>query len=591
MQRHRLVPALGRILVLGVFLGSFPAGLPAQSPAAVDDAVLAKAAESLRLRLEGPSSSDALVVAGERLRASASLAAFYADRLYAPAWISGDGGARIDGLLRALARADSHGLRSGDYHLEALLRLRRRLSRSLDAAPDAGVLGDLDLLLTDAVFLYGGHLVSGRVDPATFDREWQAERKEIDMVAWAERAARSAAPARSFDELLPLERGYANLRRALREHRAMEPWPLPTPFDREGQTLRVGDRGERMLELRLRLAASGDLGLAGTGTEEGVADDATLFDSELEAAVKRFQSRHGLAADGVVGEKTLAVLRVPLADRVAQLETNLERWRWLPRDLGERHLLVNVPAFTLQVVEGEAVVLEMAAVVGRRHRRTPVMSDLVRYLVLNPFWEVPHQLAVEDKLPEIRKDPSYLAREGFELLRGWGAEEERVDPAGVSWSELGRGDFPYRLRQNPGPRNALGRIKFMFPNRFNVYIHDTPSREVFARPERAASSGCIRVEKPLELAEWLLRGSPWDRPRLEAAVAGGETSSVSLPQPVPVHLEYWTAWVEEGPGEGDAGDPGDNRIVHFRADVYGRDAALAAALEARTVPPDPAGSE
>lgn len=563
------------------------------SPVVADPSLLHETAEEIRRRLEPPSSPGALVVAGEALRANPELMTFYAARLYTPAWIADDGVvddddvSRVDGLLAALERADSHGLRDTDYHLAALRGLVDRLE---EGPVTAGELGDLDLLLTDAALVYAAHLVSGRVDPATFNSDWQAVPKEVDLVAWMQRAAASDAPSRAFDELLPSERVYSRLRRALAAYRAMDPWPIPSPPAEGGGKLQLGDQGASVLELRLRLATSGDLDLGGLepgGTDEpeigepaadGPETDAALFDAELEAAVKRFQSRHGLAADGVVGEKSFAALRVPLADRIAQLELNLERWRWLPRKLGERYLLVNIAGFTLQAVEGERTVLEMPAVVGREHRRTPVMSDLVRYLVLNPYWEVPQKLAVEDKLPEIRKDPSFLAREGFQVLRGWGSEEERVDPATVSWSELGPGNFPYRLRQNPGPRNALGRIKFIFPNRFSVYIHDTPSRGIFARPERAVSSGCIRVENPLGLAEWLLRGgagaSPWTRERLEAALATGETRTVPLPALVPVHLEYLTAWVEDAL----ATDATNEDVVHFRTDVYGRDAALAAAL-------------
>jgi len=312
--------------------------------------------------------------------------------------------------------------------------------------------------------------------------------------------------------------------------------------------------------LRRRLAASGDLG---AGDDSG----GELFDAALEAAVKRFQDRHGLGSDSVVGAKTLKALAVPVAERIRQIELNLERWRWLPRDLGRRYVLVNIPDFTLQVIEDGSEVLAMRTVVGRSYRRTPVMSDTIKYLVINPYWEVPTTLAVKDKLPEIRKDPEFLARQKFHVYQGWGSDQREIDPAGVDWQRVDGRNFPYRLRQDPGPLNALGRVKFMFPNKFDVYIHDTPSRELFRSPERAASSGCIRVEAALDLAEVLLRPAPdWNREAIAKTIASLETRTVPLPEPIAVHLQYWTAWADA------AG------TVHFRDDVYERDSRLAAAL-------------
>jgi murein L,D-transpeptidase YcbB/YkuD len=190
------------------------------------------------------------------------------------------------------------------------------------------------------------------------------------------------------------------------------------------------------------------------------------------------------------------------------------------------------------------------------------------YLVINPYWDVPHSIAVKDKLPLIQKDPGYLAQQKMRVYQGWGADRREIDPASIDWSKLGPKNFPYRLRQDPGPQNALGRLKFMFPNKYNVYIHDTPSRELFAKTRRTFSSGCIRVEKPLQLAEYLLSGSPaWTRQSLQAAIDRGFEQTVPLPEPIPVHLVYLTAWV-------DADD-----VLQLRRDIYNRDAAIETALE------------
>jgi murein L,D-transpeptidase YcbB/YkuD len=250
----------------------------------------------------------------------------------------------------------------------------------------------------------------------------------------------------------------------------------------------------------------------------------------------------------------------------------MERWRWLPQDFGRRYILINVADFSLEVVEGEHPVMSMRVVVGRQYRRTPVFSDNMTYLVLNPSWYVPANIAGQDILPKIQENPEYLSRQRIRVFRGSGSEAPEVDPATVEWSQLRAQTLPYTFRQDPGPDNALGRVKFMFPNRFNVYLHDTPAPDLFTKTTRAFSSGCIRVEKPIELAAYVLGGNPaWTREALVAAIRSGETQTVRLPQPIPVHLVYWTAWVD---GSG---------VLQFREDVYGRDRVLDEAL--REKPP------
>jgi L,D-transpeptidase YcbB len=269
-----------------------------------------------------------------------------------------------------------------------------------------------------------------------------------------------------------------------------------------------------------------------------------------------------------VGRDTLAALNVPTVERVRQLEVNLERWRWLPAELGRRYVLVNIASYQLSVVEENETVLDMRVVVGRPYRRTPVFSDRIRYLVLNPDWQVPDVIARKDIVPQLRKDPAYIERMRFAVLKGWGAQTQEIQPASINWRRINAERFPYRLRQAPGPNNALGRIRFMFPNSHNIYLHDSPARELFRKDSRSFSSGCIRVEKPLELAAYLLRGtSLGNLSELQAELAAGQTRTVPLPEAVPVHLLYWTAWMD---GEG---------VLHFRPDIYGRDLTLRQALE------------
>jgi murein L,D-transpeptidase YcbB/YkuD len=319
----------------------------------------------------------------------------------------------------------------------------------------------------------------------------------------------------------------------------------------------------RLAALARRLEATGDL-----RPEDGVPDMAR-YGGATETAVRRFQARHGLTADGAVGAGTLAALNLPVTERIRQIVLNLERRRWTPRNLGERYLFVNLADFTVRVVDGETVLAKARLVVGKPFSRTPVFSARMTYVEINPTWNVPHQIAVKELLPKARKDPSYLARNHYTLLSGWSADAVRVDPAAVDWHRLGPGRFPYAIRQEPGDDNALGRIKFMFPNRFDVYLHDTPAKALFARTVRAFSHGCMRVQNALDLAPMIFAmagNDDWTAERIAATVATGTRTVVPLKRPLSVHVSYATAFVSRD-GE-----------LQFRPDVYGRDARLAAAL-------------
>lgn len=514
-------------------------------------------ADQLRRLLEAAPVPLELQAGGESVLARQALPSFYERRIYEPAWVGNAAAiASAHQLLAVIGGIGREGLRPKDYHQARLGFLLEEAERE-SATP--GALAELDLLSTDAFLMLGAHLVSGRVDPIDFDHEWFAVRREVDLLQVLDGALERGDIRASLDSLLPQHRGYLLLREAgerLENLVADGGWPTITP----GPTLKLDDVGPRVVELRARLGVT-----EVAETDSAVEPD--RFDAALETLVRSFQSRHGLDADGVVGQKTLAALNVSAAARLEQIHLNLERWRWLPQNLGERYVLVNLPAFDLQVVEGETTLLEMRVAVGRRYRRTPVFSDVIRYLVFNPYWEIPTSIAVNDKVPEIRKDPGYFDRQGVRVFSGWGAEQQAIDPASVDWDAVGRGSFPYRLRQDPGPLNALGRVKFMFPNRFNIYLHDTPGREVFSRAERDVSSGCIRVARPLELAELLLRdNNDWQSGASREILADYRERTIRLQTPWPVHLLHWSAWVD------------DRGEVQFRADLYDRDDKLARAL-------------
>ena len=546
----------------GTALHSHPPAPPATPLRSSDPG--APVREVLRARVEGAGSPPRIKVGDERVFASADLPLFYANRGFEPAWVAGGLPLpRAEALLDAVEGADGQGLRPRNYHLDLARELIRRL-RTDAAARRPDVLADLDLLLTDAFLVYGSHLAAGCVNPETYHLEWDAVRREADLTEVLGEALETDRVAEALLGLLPAPSDYDRLRAVLAQYRALAEaggWSsIP-----DGQALRRGDTGERVPLLRRRLAATGDLADADL-------DAASVFGEELEAGVRRFQARHGLEIDGIVGRKTLAALNVPAAERAHQVELNLERWRWLPRDLGRRYVLVNIPAFELRVVEEGRTVLQMAVVVGLAYHHTPVFSEQIRYVVVNPFWELPRSIAVREILPQIRQDPGYLAAQRIRVLRGWGSEAVEIDPETVDWFALGPRNFPYRLRQDSGPGNALGRIKFMFPNKHNVYLHDTPARQLFSRAERDFSHGCIRLERPFDVAEYVLGGKRgWDREAVLKAVESGKPKTIVLPEPVPVHILYWTAWVDE------------DGTAHFRRDIYGRDRRLDAAL--RLPPP------
>jgi murein L,D-transpeptidase YcbB/YkuD len=337
----------------------------------------------------------------------------------------------------------------------------------------------------------------------------------------------------------------------------------------EGPTLHPGEADARVPFLRHRLTMEGDLPPADTAGTAG----SETYDDALAAAVRRFQRRHGLEDDGNVGRGTVAAMNVPVEERLRQVVVNMERWRWLPDELGRRHIRVNIADYSVEVWEEGKVTLAMKAVVGREYRETPMFSAKMTYVVLSPYWNVPPVIAALDKLPLLRKNPGYLAAQHMVLFDA--AKNTPVDPATVDFAAMTGSAFNrlYRIRQDPGPLNALGEVKFMFPNRHNVYLHDTPSRELFAKTSRAFSSGCIRVEKPLALADYLLAGDPrWTPERIRTVISQGRETTVWLNEAVPVHILYWTAFVE------------DDGVVDFRPDIYGRDQAVRRALDADPPP-------
>ncbi|NNF14051.1 MAG: L,D-transpeptidase family protein [Gemmatimonadetes bacterium] len=489
------------------------------------------------------------------LRFESELHRFYGERGYAPVWLSPTNRAgRIDELLAAFRSADLDGLRSDEYGAADVAWM---FTSPGPLSPTA--LAEVELYLSDAFLRLAHDLSRGRVDPLGLVGEWSGAREPFDAVAVLKRASLPSSASSALDALRPSHPQYGALRDALAFLRGGEDW-VRVP---SGETLKVGDVDGRVVSVRERLVQSGDLATRGAPSA-----DLALFDPVLEDAVRAFQRRHGFDADGLVGPETLSALNVPASERALQVAANMERWRWLPNDLGDRRVVVNVPDFSVTLEEGpDAMPVRLRAIVGRTDRETPTFSSTIESFSLAPYWNVPENLARQDILPSIRADTMYLDRAGMTVIDL--RSGELVDGRSLDWAEISDDEFlaRYRLRQEPGPANSLGDLRIAFPNPYTVFLHDTPARSLFEGSSRAFSSGCIRVERSFELLDWLLAGDPeWTQERITEALEAGEERSSRIREPVPIHVLYLTALVEE-----------DGRLG-FRPDVYGLDAALERAL-------------
>lgn len=517
----------------------------------------------IQKRIVEAGSSPKIKLRGEHLRALDLLEDFYKKRNYQPVWVSVDGpSAKVEYLIDTIREADLEGLVPAYYHLQTIITLQREVleNRGKKAEPFTNTLADLELLLTDAYLLLGCHFSAGCVNPNTIEAEWFAKPREVDVTSVFDKALKENRIKGSLHDLLPPQDMYGRLRKKLtyyRELAAKGGWPTVA----EGKPLERGVKDDRVIQLRERLVFSGYL-----SSDKSVSG--AMFDDALEKAVIMFQKLHGLKTDGIVGHMTLKALNVSAETRARQIEINMERIRWISRNLGQRYIKVNIADFTLDVAEKDHSVLSMKVVVGKPFWHTPVFSAKMTYLVLNPSWNVPRSIAIAEIIPKIQKNMDYLKKENMKVIKGWEDKAEEIDPETVNWKAMNADTFNYRLRQEPGPLNPLGQIKFMFPNQFGVYLHDTPSIGLFERNIRSFSHGCIRLEKPLELAEYVLKKDPkWTQDKIVSEIKEVKEKEVRLPEPIDVHILYLTAWVDE------------NSLLNFRYDIYGRDKKLDEALK------------
>jgi murein L,D-transpeptidase YcbB/YkuD len=476
-----------------------------------------------------------------------------------------------------------------DYHYH-LAYLQQRLHNLPNRPKEATA---IDILLTDAFIAYAEDVLNRKllpeklallrqeglrtvslnnhaIDSATDIDTLNAHDKHPIITSLITENVSASALNNMMAELEPKHRAYQELRKALHHYQSIAAsyqwWPL------EGKdTLRQGNSDPQVVQLRSLLKLYGDYPLPQDSrlfdwfNKKPQSDEAInleFFDDNLVESVKHFQQRHGLTTNGVVDKKTRALLNVSPNYRIKQIAFNMKRWRQLPDNLGKRYIWVNLTDFHLDVIDHGRSIMDMKVIVGKSSRRTPVMYENINSLVLNPQWNVPRRIMVRDILPKLKEDPLYLAERNIRIISGWQeAQEVPLEQIDLDNTPLSR--FPYRLQQDPGEDNALGVVKFVIPNDDSIYLHDTNSPQLFAEHERALSSGCVRVEKPLELAELLLKGKRgWNRQKIDEVLAKGETTYVKLPEAIPTYLLYWTAWVDAG------------GRVQFRDDIYQEDKLL-----------------
>ena len=455
-----------------------------------------------------------------------AIAAFYADRGFASLWVE-DG--RFDVAARSLLSRIDHAAADGlDMRADPV---------AIPHGGDAAALAASELSLTEAIVDYGRQASGGRVDPSRIDPLVAAKPEVADPVSVLKSVAEAANPSEALRAFNPPHKGYALLRAKLAELRQKSDMAErgPIPY---GPALKPGMRDARVPLVRARF------GLDITASESG--EDHLVYDTQVAGAVADYQRHHGLPASGVLTSRTIASLSGGNPKRLeSEIVANMERWRWLPRDLGDSYIAVNIPDFSLDVIKGDTVLHHARVVVGKPDHQTPVFSETMKFIIVNPYWNVPLSIVKKEMLPKLAADPNYFANHGYET----------VEHNGETF-----------VRQPPGDSNALGRIKFMFPNRFSVYLHDTNARGLFARDERALSHGCVRVDQPFKLAEVILgRDRGWSEARISKMV-GGDERTIMLPSPMPVHVNYFTAFVDDG-GE-----------LRLRDDVYGYSAKVRAAL-------------
>lgn len=480
---------------------------------------------------------------------------FYKNRKYQLAWLtSSELQPQADSLIKAITQAYEEGLEPSNYKLEEISQLKNQLfveNANKTVKNDSTLykrLVQLDFMMTASYMTYGAHLLSGRIDPYQLDTLWLVHPRKKDLAIHLEEALTNKRIRQSLNELSPAIAQYNQLKSQLARHREvikLGGWPLLTNERSAEKTM----SDETATIVRKRLAMSGEL----DSTEVG----SSAKNNQLEEAIRSFQERHGIQPDGKLTRETIKWLNKPVNEVVQMIELNMERIRWLPDSIGDTYILVNTPEYRLKAIDKGKKELVMNVIVGQEYTSTPVFTDTLEYIVFAPDWTVPPTIAKKEMLPILQKNPDYLMEHNMSVYETWDAKDTTaLDPHEVDWSQFTPETFNYRIVQNPGPDNSLGSVKFMMPNDLFIYLHDTPADHLFKKKKRNLSHGCIRLEKPAELAKYLLN---WDEEKVKEYMEKEKPENVKLPKKMPVQIVYRTAWVDE---EG---------ILNFREDIYGHD--------------------
>jgi murein L,D-transpeptidase YcbB/YkuD len=471
---------------------------------------------------------------------------FYESNNYKAAWINQQ---NVNEIIRIIKDSYNEGLLPQDYHLE---RIESYQGKQLSNEETA----DLDLILTDATILYARHLFVGKVDQSEIRKGWDIppntlpveNRKTLDI------ALTNMNLSEVFDDIKPNHFMYTYLRNGLAKYRNIDEkggWPeIP-----DGKVLKPGMEDDRVPVIRDYLIITGDM-------DADLINDSDTYDSITVEAVRRFQWRHNLNQDGVIGKGTLEAMNVPVKRRVEEIRINLERARWVTHHLPDDFLVVNIAGYNIRRLVHDSIVYYSRVIVGKHFHETPIFDGTMTYIEINPTWTLPYSIATKETLPKLQKDSTYLEKKNMIILNKDG---EELDPSTINFKELSRSNFPYTLRQKAGPNNALGEVKFMFPNQYAVYLHDTPARSLFSKDKRAFSHGCIRLDKKWELFLNLM-GDEWNMDRINEVLKSEKTTVIKLETPIEILLLYWTAGADR-----------DNNIF-FNKDVYDRDQLVINAL-------------
>lgn len=494
---------------------------------------------------------------GEDVSFYRELIEFYDQRYHRSVWFDDDRFKKDpEQLIREIKNSYNEGLNPLDYHLGLIENFVHDPDLFKANSLDKRAL--LEILLTNAYLSLASDYLNGKIDPEIIVDDYNHQADNLEAQQLLASLVEEEKLAQTLASKLPKSFNYTKLRDELylyRDSGKIKEWPVINT----DEVLALKAEGTAVAQLIDNLSARAYLNLESL-------KDKSYYSQRVERAVRKFQLNNGLKADGIVGPRTRNALNIKLEQRIRQIIINMERWRWLPEDLGKRYIYVNIADYNLKLYENNQVIMEMKTIVGQEQRSTPVFSDTIKYLVLNPYWYVPKSIAVKDKLPLIKEDYNYLKENNYSLFKYTGNNNlQEINPAEVEWSAINKDNFNFLLRQNPGDENALGRVKFMFPNKFSVYLHDTPGRYLFSETDRSFSSGCIRIEEPVDLAEYLLSDQKdWDRKKIEMEMKKDREKTVYLKNPIKIYLQYNTAWVDN---QGD---------LNFREDIYNRDKKIIA---------------